>query len=74
MLKLCYNITIKANTNKILGGKMYMKYRLKVNVCGKWIIGRVTYNSYIEAQIRQEELRLNGIESKVVDSIGGDAE
>ena len=53
---------------------MYMKYRLKVNVCGKWIIGRVTYNSYIEAQIRQEELRLNGIESKVVDSIGGDAE
>ena len=54
--------------------KMYMKYRLKVNVCGKWIIGRVTYNSYIEAQIRQEELRLNGIESKVVDSIGGDAE
>lgn len=54
--------------------KMYMKYRLKVNVCGKWIIGRVIYNSYIEAQIRQEELRLNGIESKVVDSIGGDAE
>ena len=54
--------------------KMYMKYRLKVNVCGKWIIGRVIYNSYIEAQIRQEELRLNGIESKVVDSIGGDVE
>lgn len=54
--------------------KMYMKYRLKVNVCGKWIIGRVIYDSYIEAQIRQEELRLNGIESKVVDSIGGDAE
>ena len=54
--------------------KMYMKYRLKVNVCGKWIIGRVIYNSYIEAQIRQEELRLNRIESKVVDSIGGDAE
>ena len=54
--------------------KMYMKYRLKVNVCGKRIIGRVVYNSYIEAQIRQEELRLNGIESKVVDSIGGDAE
>ena len=51
-----------------------MKYRLKVNVCGKWIIGRIIYNSYIEAQIRQEELRLNGIESKVVDSIGGDAE
>ena len=54
--------------------KMYMKYRLKVNVCGKWIIGRVIYDSYIEAQIRQEELRLNRIESKVVDSIGGDAE
>ena len=54
--------------------KMYMKYRLKINVCGKWIIGRVIYDSYIEAQIRQEELRLNRIESKVVDSIGGDAE
>ena len=49
-----------------------MKYRLKVNVCSKWIIGRVIYNSYIEAQIRQEELRLAGIKSRITDELGGE--
>ena len=51
-----------------------MKYRLLVKVGRSWKHGKVVYDSYLEAQIRQEELRLNGIESKVVDSIGGDAE
>lgn len=49
-----------------------MKYRLKVKQGRKWRIGQVVYNNYIDAQIRQEELRLIGIKSKVIDSIGGE--
>ena len=63
-------ITLKT-PNKILGG-MYMKYRLLVNVGRSWKHGRVVYNSYIEAQIRQEELRLVGIKSRITDELGGE--
>lgn len=48
-----------------------MKYRLNVKVTrNRWKLGIVVYNSYLEAQIRQEELRLIGISSKVVDEFG----
>lgn len=49
-----------------------MKYRLNVKVNrSRWKLGIVVYNSYLEAQIRQEELSLIGITSKVVDEFGG---
>lgn len=45
-----------------------MKYRLKVKVKRNlWKNGIVIYDTYLEAQIRQEELRLKGITSKIVD-------
>ena len=47
-----------------------MKYRLLVKVGRSWKHGRVVYNSYIEAQIRQEELRLVGIKSIITDELG----
>lgn len=49
-----------------------MKYRLKVKRGKKWRIGQVIYESYLDAQIRQEELKLIGISSKIVDKIGGE--
>lgn len=49
-----------------------MKYRLRVKQGKKWIIGKVVYETYLDAQIRQEELRLIGIKSKIIDSIGGE--
>lgn len=49
-----------------------MKYRLNVKVNKRmWKLGIVVYNTILEAQIRQEELRLVGITSKVVDEFGG---
>lgn len=49
-----------------------MKYRLNVKVNKRmWKLGIVVYNTILEAQIRQEELRLIGITSKVVDEFGG---
>lgn len=49
-----------------------MKYRLNVKVNrSRWKLGIVVYNSYIEAQIRQEELKLIGITSKIVNELGG---
>lgn len=48
-----------------------MKYRLNVKVNrSRWKLGIVVYNSYLEAQIRQEELKLVGITSKIVDEFG----
>ena len=49
-----------------------MKYRLLVNVGRSWKHGRVVYDSYLEAQIRQEELRLAGIKSRITDELGGE--
>lgn len=49
-----------------------MKYRLKVKVTKKmWKLGIVEYDTYLDAQIRQEELRLVGIKSIIVDHLGG---
>lgn len=49
-----------------------MKYRLNVKVNKRmWKLGIVVYNTILEAQIRQEELRLVGITSKIVDEFGG---
>ena len=50
--------------------EMYMKYRLLVKVGKSWKHGRVVYDSYLEAQIRQEELRLVGIKSIITDDLG----
>lgn len=49
-----------------------MKYRLKVKCGRKWKLGIVVYESYLEAQVRQEELRIAGISSKIIDSTGGE--
>lgn len=49
-----------------------MKYRLLVKVGKNWKHGRVVYDSYLKAQIRQEELRLVGIKSKITDELGGE--
>lgn len=49
-----------------------MKYRLNVKVTKrKWMIGIVEYETYLDAQIRKEELRLIGIESIIVNHLGG---
>ena len=50
-----------------------MKYRLLVRVgrTNEWKHVRVVYDSYLEAQIRQEELRLTGIKSRITDELGG---
>ena len=46
-------------------------YRLKVIVNRKsWKLGIVLYDTYLDAQVRQEELRLIGIKSIIVDNIG----
>lgn len=46
-------------------------YRLKVKVNkSNWKLGIVEYNNYLDAQIRQEELRLVGIKSTIVNSDG----
>lgn len=49
-----------------------MKYRLKVQVSKrKWKLGMVVYNSYNEAEVRQNELRsMHGINSIIVDELG----
>ena len=49
-----------------------MKYRLLVKVGKSWKHGRVIYDSYLEAQIRKEELRLVGIKSRITDELGGE--
>lgn len=49
-----------------------MKYRLLVKAGRSWKYGIVVYDSYLEAQIRQEELRLIGIKSKITDEFGGE--
>ena len=51
---------------------MYMKYRLSVKIGRNWKHGKVVYDSYLKAQIRQEELRLVGIKSKITDELGGE--
>ena len=44
-------------------------YRLKVKVNKtRWMSGIITYNTYLEAQIRQEELKLVGIKSIIINS------
>lgn len=49
-----------------------MKYRLNVKVNKrKWRLGIVIYDTFLEAQVRQKELRLVGITSKIVDEFGG---
>lgn len=49
-----------------------MKYRLSVKVNRKsWKLGIIVYDTYLDAQVRQEELRLVGITSKIVDEFGG---
>ncbi len=46
-------------------------YRLKVKVNKtKWMTGIIEYNNYLNAQIRQEELRLAGIKSIIINSDG----
>lgn len=43
-------------------------FLLKVKVRGNyWKIGFVEYDTYLDAQIRQEELRLKGITSKIIE-------
>lgn len=47
-------------------------YRLKVKISSRrWKTGINTYETYLEAQIRQEELRLIGIKSIIVNGLGG---
>lgn len=44
-------------------------YRLKLQDRNKsWRKGIVVYNSYLDAQIRQEELRLKGIKSVIIEA------
>ena len=46
-------------------------YRLKVKVTKKsWKLGIVLYDTYLDAQVRQEELRLKGIKSVITDNCG----
>ena len=46
-------------------------YRLKVKVNKtNWKIGINKYDDYLDAQIRQEELRLIGIKSIIINSDG----
>ena len=46
-------------------------YRLKVKVNRKtWKLGIVLYDTYLDAQVRQEELRLKGIKSIITDNCG----
>lgn len=46
-------------------------YRLKVMVNKRnWKIGINLYDTYLDAQIRQEELRLIGIKSIIIDKNG----
>ena len=47
-------------------------FKLKVKVGKrKWKIGIKEYDTYLDAQIRQEELKLKGIQSIIIDDIGG---
>lgn len=46
-------------------------FRLKVKQGKRWKTGIVTYGTYIEAQTRQIELEIFGIQSKIVDNLGG---
>lgn len=46
-------------------------YRLKVKIGKQWRLGLVTYKTYLDAQIRQEELKLIGTKSIIVDKNGG---
>lgn len=48
-----------------------MKYRLNVKIGKSYKLSKVVYNTYLEAQIRQEELRLLGAKSIIVDEFGG---
>lgn len=47
-----------------------MKYRLKIKQGRNWRIGIVEYPNILEAQTRQLELELIGIQSKLCDSTG----
>lgn len=40
-------------------------YRLRLKDKRTWRIGRIVYETYLDAQIRQEELRLKGIKSVI---------
>lgn len=49
-----------------------MKFRLKVQVTKKmWKTGIKVYNTIEDAKVRQEELKLVGINSIIVDELGG---
>lgn len=49
-----------------------MKYRLNVKVSKRmWKIGLPVYNTIEEAKERQAELRMVGIDSIIVDELGG---
>lgn len=46
-------------------------YRLKVKVTKKsWKFSFTIFDTYLDAQVRQEELRLKGIKSIITDSCG----
>ena len=46
-------------------------FRLKVKIGKKWKLSFNTYETFLDAQIRQEELRLLGAKSIIVDKNGG---
>lgn len=46
-------------------------FRLKVKIGKKWKLSLNTYETFLDAQIRQEELRLIGTKSIIVDKNGG---
>lgn len=46
-------------------------FRLKVKIGKVWKYSLKTYPTYLDAQIRQEELRLIGAKSIIVDKNGG---
>lgn len=47
-------------------------FRLKVKIGRKWKLSLGVYETYLDAQIRQEELRLIGAKSIIVDKNGGE--
>ena len=47
-------------------------FRLKVKIGRKWKLSLNVYETYLHAQLRQEELRLIGAKSIIVDKNGGE--
>ena len=47
-------------------------FRLKVKIGRKWKLSLNVYETYLDAQIRQEELSLIGAKSIIVDKNGGE--